>query len=116
MTPSAIELEENTIRLDLTDFEASAAKLRQIEAAEREAEEEVSRQDAAKLPGRPKSGNREAARRTGLDEKEIRRTKKHVAAAEEHPAFQGAGTVYGGKGIREPLDRAREAVVAAEIQ
>ena len=36
-----IEFDENEVRLDLTDFEASKAKLRQIEAAEREAAEQV---------------------------------------------------------------------------
>ena len=72
-----------------TDFEASKAKLRQIEGAEKEAEaERVSRQDAAK-PGRPTGGNREAARRTGLSEREVRRTKAHVETAEQYPVFQG---------------------------
>lgn len=83
-----LELDENAVRLDLTDYEASKAKLRQIEAAEREAEE-VSAQVAPKPQGgRPKGGDREAARRTGLSRDEVRRTKKHVAAAEDVPAFR----------------------------
>jgi ParB-like chromosome segregation protein Spo0J len=82
-----IELDENTVRLDLTDLEASKARLRQIQAAEREAEDEA-RQDAAPDSRYQKRGSREASRRTGLSEREVRRTKKHVAAADEHPVFQ----------------------------
>lgn len=85
-----IELDENTVRLDLTEYEASKAKLRQIQAAEQEAEEErISAQDAQKSRGRPKGGDADASRRAGLSRDEVRRTKRHVSAAEEHPIFQG---------------------------
>ena len=44
-----IEFDENAVRLDLIPFEVSKARLRQIEAAEREIEEErISAQDAQK--------------------------------------------------------------------
>jgi len=74
----------------LDDYGASKERLREIEAVE----EEVSRQPAAKPSpkgGRPRGGNHEVARRTGLDEREIRRTRKHVAAGERYPALQGPG-------------------------
>jgi hypothetical protein len=35
-----------------------------------------------------KGGDREVARKLGIPREEIRRTRKHIAVAEEHPAFQ----------------------------
>ncbi|HEX9642075.1 MAG TPA: ParB/RepB/Spo0J family partition protein [Candidatus Krumholzibacteria bacterium] len=90
-TLRAIELEENTVRLDLTPFEAGAERMKQIAAEEAEIEaEEVLAQDAPKPSGRPRGGDREVARRTGFSRDEIRRTRKHVAQAKAVPAFQGA--------------------------
>lgn len=85
-----LELDENAVRLDLTDYEASKAKLRQIEAAEREAADEKPAQAAHVSPGGRgrKGGDSEASRRTGLSRDEVRRTKKHIAAAEDVPAFR----------------------------
>jgi ParB-like chromosome segregation protein Spo0J len=78
-----IELDENDIRLDLTEGEASRAKLKQILAAEEEAKVA---QAAPLSPGRGhKGGDRETARRTGLSRDEVRRTKKHVTALDAHP-------------------------------
>jgi len=58
-----IEFDENMVRLDLTEHEASKATLKQIKAAEAEIAEEVSAQIGPK-GGRPKGGDREVARRT----------------------------------------------------
>lgn len=86
-----IELDENVVRLDLSDFEASKARLRQIEAAEGEAEaERISAQDGQKRRGRPNSGDSAVARRTGLSRQEVQRTKRHVETADAFPTFQGA--------------------------
>lgn len=80
-----IELDENQIRLDLGEFEAGKARLRQIEPISKVV------QIAPVSGGRgKKGGDREIARRTGFTREEIRRTKRHVAAAEEYPVFQGS--------------------------
>lgn len=86
-----IELDENTARLDLTDFEASAAKLKQIAAAEKEAMAEIRPESGRKSKGRPSEPGsvRDIAARTGFKRTEVQETKRHVSLAEEHPTFQG---------------------------
>lgn len=78
-----LEVEENTRRLDLSDYELSRKMVSEAEA------EKVRTGSAVSKGGRGnKSGNRAAAKELGVDEKTIRQAKKHVAAAESHPAFQ----------------------------
>jgi len=82
-----------TVRLDLTPFEASKAKLRQIEAAERE---KVA-QDGPVSGGRGnRGGDREVARRTGLSRQEVQRTKRHVSIGEKYPVLAGPEWSYPG--------------------
>ena len=57
--------------------------------AESEASEELSRQAGA-IGHRPYGGNREAARRTGLSEQEVRRTRRLDVATEAFTVFQRA--------------------------
>ena len=85
----AIELEENTGRLDLTPVEASAARLRALEKA---AKDLIGNNVVADKRG-PKPGP--AAALSGGSEKkrkalsmELSRNRRHVEAAEAHPAFQ----------------------------
>ena len=78
---------------DLDSYEASKARLRDIEAAESDA---VSSQDVTK-PRSPKGGRpvrsdsvREVAKRTGLSKNDVARTRKHVSIGEELPGMQAA--------------------------
>ena len=106
----ALELDENTERVDLDDYEASKQKLAEMHQAEaeakREAEEEARRE--AKASGqpvpKPKSGpkggrpkkpgsRRDVAERTRMSAPEQRRTERHVALAERFPFLQRPGWV-----------------------
>ena len=73
-----IKLNESAVCLALTEVEARKAELRQIRATEREVEAEA-RQAADSDPHRRRRGTMEAAYSTGLDERDVRRTKRHVS-------------------------------------
>ena len=87
------ERDENMARVHLSKHERDRQLVRW-------ANSEVSRQSAAKPPqrgvgqgvggGRPKGGNREAARQAGVDEKMMRRAKQAVAAEERPPERHAA--------------------------
>lgn len=77
-----IERDENVIRTDLDSFEQSKERMREILR--------INSADSKGGRGK-KGGNRAAARELGIDEKEIRNTRKHVETAEEFPAFQRPG-------------------------
>ena len=82
-----IELEENIRREGLDSYEASAQRMKEIRVIEAELAEEVLRHDDAKVSGRPKGGSRETARRLGVDEITVRRTKKHVGMVDRFPSM-----------------------------
>lgn len=75
------------IRLDLDSYESSKERMREIEAVVAEAEE--FRPDTPPKRGRPKGGDREAARRLGIDRETVSTTRRHVETADEYPALQG---------------------------
>lgn len=81
---------ENAQRLDLDSYEASRERMREIEAAEAEVSAQVEQKSSPKV-GRPKGGDSEVARKTGLSRGDIQRTRKHVAVADEFPALQAPG-------------------------
>jgi len=84
----ALELEENSERIDLDSFEASKQRTAEIEAAEEEAEANCA--EPAQKGGRGKKGGRRAAARSaGVSETEARRVEKHVSLAEQFPTMQG---------------------------
>ncbi len=82
-----IELEENIRREGLDSYEASAQRMKEIRVIEAELAEEVSRHDDEKVSGRPKGGNSETARRLGVGEATVRRTKKHVGMVDRFPSM-----------------------------
>ena len=91
MTPDELrelELAENQQRLDLSSYEESKQRQREIEAAKEEVESQPA-QSAQPRPQHRKRRDAEVSRRTGIPRDEIRRTRQHVETAEEHPAFQG---------------------------
>ena len=67
---------------DSRNWEVHRRELEQRYGTKAEKEAVEARQDDAPDPRYAKRGNREAARRTGLSEPEVRRTRRHVAAAE----------------------------------
>jgi len=96
----AIELDENTERKDLNDFDVSKARLAEIRQAEADvakAEEVLSKPDKTqKKGGRPTKGkvSRKAiAKVTGISETTQQRIAAHVALAERYPAFRRVGWV-----------------------
>lgn len=113
----ALELDENVERLDLSSYDESKLRLREIEAATAEANE-VSSQLATKRTGRPKGGDREASRRTGISPDEIRRARQHVDTADEFPVFQGKqwkrSQVLAAREVLEQLPK-RDSPVAVEM-
>ena len=62
--------------------------MKEIRAIEAELAEEVLQTDFAKLPGRPKGGNRETARRLGVSDTGVSNTKKHIAMADRFPSMK----------------------------
>lgn len=86
----ALELEENTQRLDLSDYESSKQRLREIEAAEAEPDP-ISAQSAQKChpQGRKPGGDSAASRKLGVSRDEVARTRKHVETADAYPVFKG---------------------------
>jgi ParB family chromosome partitioning protein len=91
-----VELEENTERLALLDYEASKARLAEIRQAEAEARaeaEEKLRPDSgrksrpAHRPTKPGS-QRDVAARTGLARTSVQNIEKHVAVADLYPFMQ----------------------------
>lgn len=114
----AIEMEENSERLALNDFESSKARLAEIRQAEadlkHEAEEEKSRRLNSAKPakikpdepagrggvragaGRPSTGKvsrKIVASVTGIPDASQRRIEDHVAIAEKYPVLQRPGWV-----------------------
>lgn len=97
----AIELDENTARLALDDFEASKARLAQIRQAEADLKAKaVSSQLETKLSkrgrkgeGRPKRAGsmRDIEKATGVSKAEQQRIEDHVALAERFPFMQRPG-------------------------
>lgn len=96
----AIEMDENTHRLALDDYEASKQRLREIQQAEAESTaqaKEVSARPGPKLSkrgrkgeGRPKKpgSQRDVSERTGISRSELQRIEKHVTLAEKYPFMQ----------------------------
>lgn len=89
----AIELEENTERLALLDFEASKGRLAEIRQAEAEAKQqevELRSHSDRKGRGRPREAGseRDVAARTGLSKTGVRKVEQHVALAEQYPFMQ----------------------------
>jgi len=80
-----IELEENIRREGLDSYEASAQRMKEIGVIE-----DKLRTESAVSPGGRgrKGGNRETASRLGVDEKTVRKTKKHVAMADRFPSMK----------------------------
>jgi hypothetical protein len=83
-----IELEENIRREGLDSYEASAQRMKEIRVIEAELAEEVLRHDDAKVSGRPKGGDRETARRLGVDKNTVTRAKKHVGMVDRFPSMK----------------------------
>jgi ParB family chromosome partitioning protein len=91
----AVELEENTERLDLLDYETSKARLAEIRQAEAEAKREAeNRGDSpqySRKGGRGKKApgsRREVAERTGVSPRDQGRLERHVEIAEQYPFMQ----------------------------
>lgn len=87
-----LELEENSLRKNLTAYERSKVTVRRAEIAERIEEKELCA-DSAQKPkrkrGRPKSASRRAAaERLDVPEATIRLAEEHVTAAEKYPFLQ----------------------------
>lgn len=95
----AIELDENTQRLALADFESSKARLAQIRQAEAElkAKLEFRGKDPQKSHsrGRPKEpgSTRDVAEKTGISPKSQREIERHVTLAEQYPFLQRNGWI-----------------------
>lgn len=68
------------------ETQATKQMVRQIEEAERAISDEPRQKTGKK--GRPKSGEAEASRRTGVPRTTARDAKAHVAAAENYRPFQ----------------------------
>lgn len=81
----AVELEENTERSALLDYEASKARLAEI----RQAEAEARQSDNTVVRSRMKPGsNRAIAEASGESRETVRKLEKHVAVAELYPFMQ----------------------------
>ncbi|MFH1741227.1 MAG: ParB N-terminal domain-containing protein [bacterium] len=96
----AIELDENTQRLDLNDLEASKIRLAQIRQAEAElkAEKELRPESGRKSKparGRPKEpgSKRDIEARTGISRSSQVEIEAHVSLAERYPFMQRNGWV-----------------------
>jgi ParB/RepB/Spo0J family partition protein len=82
----AVELEENTERLDLTTYEQTKERMREIQRAVLE----VSNKSVGK-PGRPsKAGisREKIAEATGIPPQDQRRYEKHAVVADQYPFMQ----------------------------
>jgi hypothetical protein len=91
-----MELHENKYRKPYTEYEAGAARMREIEAGEAEAEEEnetcfQQKQVREGKPGPPrqKGSVRDIANRTGIPAATIVKTRQHMAAADKYPFLKG---------------------------
>jgi hypothetical protein len=69
----------------------SKLRMREIEEAE-EVSAQLGHKPNGQIPssagGRPEGGDAAVSRATGISRQDIQRTRKHIAVAEEHPAFQ----------------------------
>lgn len=87
----AIELDENTERLGLVDYETSRQRLAEIRQAEADLKAEF-RGESPRNPrgGRPKEAGsrRDVEAVTGVSPKAQRETERHVAIAGQYPIFQ----------------------------
>jgi ParB/RepB/Spo0J family partition protein len=113
----AIELEENTERLDLDSFEQSRQRLAEIRQDEAKAKadttaEELRGDSPHKSRGRPKSqgSQRSVAERTGISTHERQRVEQHVTLAETFPVFQRSGW------RKHQVLRAGEALAAVPVK
>src|SRR5690349_9508161 len=101
-----IELDENTMREGLTDFEADKARLAQIRQAEAdlkakaaaaaELRSKVERKSpTAKKRGRPARADSQRAveRETGISQTEQIRIERHVELGERYPFMQRPGWI-----------------------
>ena len=107
-----IELEENIRREGLDSYEASAQRMKEIRVIEAELAEEVLVRDGPKLPGRPKGGDRETARRLGVDKNTVTRAKKHVGMVDRFPSMKhkdwNQGLVLAAEELGAPTALCRE--------
>jgi hypothetical protein len=112
-----LELDENTKRENLSDHEMSKLRMREIEEAEAEALGVQSAQLKKPGAGRgSKGGDSEVARKLGTTREEIRRTRKHVETADEHPVFKGNDWSRGRVlEARKSLDKIPEAFVPMAV-
>ena len=126
----ALELDENTERVDPNDYEASKQKLAEIHQTEAEAKREAEAQarkeaegelrdklsrksphraTGKKRTGRPRSAGsrRDVAERTGMSPPEQRRTERHVELAERFPFTTYEISSARMAGIRQEQARAK---------
>ena len=116
----AIELEENTQRQDLLDYETSRQRLAEIRQEQASAKTrptvgQVSR--GRRGPARKPGSQRDIAARTGISMAEQDRLEKHVELAEKHPFMQAPGWVQGtvlraGKELEKLPEAEHEGVAA----
>ncbi|MEK3770093.1 ParB N-terminal domain-containing protein [Paenibacillus sp. FSL R5-0887] len=101
-----IELEENTKRKALTEFESSKNLLELAEATKEILKEEYSAPGAEKESerGRPSKPDSEAkvAERLGIPERTINEAKHHVSAVEQFPALESLGKKEAIKTAKDP--------------
>jgi len=91
----AVELEENTERLALLDYETTKARLAEIRQTEAEAKREIRSGPERKSGGRPSEpgSRRDVAERGGVPLATRDRMEKHEAIAEQYPFMQKPGWV-----------------------
>lgn len=91
----SIELDENTEREALLDYEASKARLAEIRQVEADAKVEIREQSSRKSRGRPSEAGsrRDVAVKTGIAPAAQRNLEQHVALAEQYPFMQKPGWV-----------------------
>ena len=116
----AIELEENTERLDLLDYEASKARLAEIKKAQEAAEtqeesSQVSR--GARGPSRQAGSRKDVEAKTGIAPSAQREIEKHVDLAEQYAVFQGKGwrqsnVLAAGEALAELPEKERSSAIA----
>lgn len=101
-----IELEENTKRKALTEFEASKNLMETVNQAKEVLNEEFLPPSGKNLPegGRPEKPDSEAkvAERLGIPRQTINEAKQHVAAVEQFPALESLPKKEAIKTAKEP--------------